>query len=84
MTRRVKISELKAKLSEYLGYVKRGHTIEVLDRDRPVARIQPLQEQTGGLRMRRGVGRLSDVSLPASLQLKIDVVALLREDRDAR
>ena len=39
MTRKVKISELKARLSEHLRHVRRGHTITVMDRDTPVAEI---------------------------------------------
>ena len=36
---KARISELKNKLSYYLKLVQRGEEIEVLDRDRPVARI---------------------------------------------
>jgi len=41
--RQVRISELKAKLSEYLRAVRRGETIAVLDRETPVAQIVPVR-----------------------------------------
>jgi prevent-host-death family protein len=37
--KRVSVTELKNRLSEYLRLVKKGETIEVLDRTVPVARI---------------------------------------------
>ncbi len=38
----VRIADLKSHLSEYLCKVRSGRTITVLDRDTPIARIQPL------------------------------------------
>lgn len=40
---RVPITELKAKLSEYLAAVRAGEEIIVTDRGRPVARIAPVE-----------------------------------------
>lgn len=37
--RTAKISELKAKLSAHIEYVKRGEEVLILDRDTPVARL---------------------------------------------
>jgi prevent-host-death family protein len=37
--RTAKISELKAKLSAHIKYVKRGHDVLILDRNTPVARL---------------------------------------------
>ena len=42
---RVSISELKAKLSEYLEAVRAGEEVIVTDRGRPVARIAPVSGQ---------------------------------------
>jgi antitoxin (DNA-binding transcriptional repressor) of toxin-antitoxin stability system len=39
---RVKIAELKDHLSEHLRAVEGGREIEVMDRDRPIARIAPI------------------------------------------
>ncbi|MEW5915879.1 MAG: hypothetical protein AB1762_05720 [Gemmatimonadota bacterium] len=41
-----RISELKNRLSHYLRYVRRGQTVLVLDRDRAIARIEPVREST--------------------------------------
>jgi prevent-host-death family protein len=81
---RVKISDLKAHLSEYLRRVKSGETIEVLDRETPVANIIPVNTTASGLQYRPAEGRLQDLKLPPPLGIDIDVVALLRQDRDAR
>lgn len=39
-----RISELKNRLSHYLRYVRRGQSVLVYDRDRPIARIEPVRE----------------------------------------
>jgi len=49
--KRVKIAELKDHLSEHLRSVERGAEIEITDRDRPIARLVPI-EAPGTLRMR--------------------------------
>jgi antitoxin (DNA-binding transcriptional repressor) of toxin-antitoxin stability system len=41
MVTQAKISELKNRLSHYLGRVRRGESVLVLDRDRVIARIEP-------------------------------------------
>ena len=44
--KRVKIAELKDQLSRHLRAVERGAQVEVTDRDRPIARIVPVGEQS--------------------------------------
>lgn len=39
--RTAKISELKAKLSAHIEYVKAGEEVLILDRNKPVARLVP-------------------------------------------
>jgi len=47
--KQAKIANLKNNLSRYLDHVRRGGSVIVLDRDRPVARLVPLpQEGTRG------------------------------------
>jgi prevent-host-death family protein len=43
------ISTLRNHLSEYLRRVRRGETVLVLDRDRPIARLEPVGESRGDL-----------------------------------
>ena len=45
--KRVPISDLKARLSEYLAGVRAGEEIIVTDRGRPVARIAPVRSEPG-------------------------------------
>ena len=81
--RQVRISELKAKLSEYLRAVRRGETIAVLDRETLVAQIVPVRAQSA-LRVRKpapGVPPLKRIPLPKPAKLPIDVVQLLLEER---
>jgi prevent-host-death family protein len=40
--RTAKISELKAKLSAHIEFVKRGEEVLILDRNTPVARLVPV------------------------------------------
>ncbi|MGD0698012.1 MAG: prevent-host-death protein [Terriglobia bacterium] len=81
--RRVRITELKARLSEHLRAVRGGETIAVLDRETPVAQIVPVGEQPI-LRIRKpatGAPPPNRVPLPKPLKLKVDVVDLLLEER---
>ncbi len=81
--KRVRIAELKARLSEHLRYVRRGHTLTVLDRDTPIARVVP-HEAAAPMQLRRPLERyrmLKDVPLPPPLRLDVDIVELLLEER---
>ena len=80
----VKIAELKAKLSEYLRRVRSGHSVTVLDRQTPVARIVPCGSDAAALGIRRpapGTPKPHQVLLPRPLKVDIDVVELLMEER---
>ncbi len=80
----VRIAELKAHLSEHLRAVRRGRTLTVLDRDRPVARIVPYDAERRPLTVRSprpGAAPLARVALPPALRVKVDIVALLAEER---
>ena len=97
--RRVAISELKAKLSEYLKAVRAGEEVIVTDRGKPVARLAPISgpaETESRLRMlvRTGQVRPPDVDggidsdLIAALRPRVPdagvVDALLEERREGR
>jgi antitoxin (DNA-binding transcriptional repressor) of toxin-antitoxin stability system len=84
--KRVRIAELKARLSEHLREVRRGASYAVMDRETPVARLTPYGTEGEGLRVRRPRGRyrsLQAVPLPPPARLKADAVALLLEVRGA-
>lgn len=80
----VRIAELKAKLSEHLRTVRRGHPLTVLDRETPVARIVPCESDASALTVRKpapGSPAPSKISLPPPMKAGKDIVALLLEDR---
>lgn len=82
----VKISELKARLSEYLGHVRHGETVVVCDRNTPVAKLVPYEDRFDELRIegptlpRRELKKIRGVRP----RVPVDVVRLLRESRDQR
>jgi prevent-host-death family protein len=80
----VRIADLKSRLSEYLRKVRSGRSITVLDRDTPIARIQPYEAEGASLKVRAPLPdapKLSRVALPPPLRTRKDVVALLLEER---
>jgi prevent-host-death family protein len=83
---RVKISELKAHLSEYLRKVQRGFSITVLDRDTPVAMLSPPSGSPPKTSpaVREGSGRLASIRVQPALPVRTDSLALLVEDRSRR
>jgi prevent-host-death family protein len=79
----VGVAEFKARLSEYLRAVRRGHEITILDRDQPIAKVSPYTG-SGTLVVREpGVAyaKPSDVQMPPAMRLRVDPVDLLLEDR---
>jgi prevent-host-death family protein len=81
--KRVGIADLKSRLSEYLRAVRRGETIAVMDRQTPVAQIVPVHE---GLTLHvrepvSGTPAPNRIPIPKPLNLKIDIVQLLLEER---
>lgn len=79
----VRIGELKARLSEYLRAVRKGHDITVYDRNEPIARVVPYA-RSSQLVVREPVGKyapLGEIPLPPPVKLDTDPVELLLEDR---
>jgi prevent-host-death family protein len=85
--KKVRIAEFKARLSEYLRSVRKGHELTILDRDQPVAVVTPIGAGgPGALVVREPVTHYrkpSDVPMPPPLKLSVDAVALLLEDRES-
>ncbi len=82
----VGIAELKRRLSKYLRRVRRGVRITVLDRGKPVARLEPVDPGPAPLTVRRPAGapRPCDVPFPPPFKLRPDVLRLLEDDRGKR
>ena len=86
MSTRVGIAELKAHLSEYVARAKAGERIVICDRQTPVAELRVTEEReplpiTQPTRSWREVAATIK---PVRTLVPIDVVAMLREDRDKR
>lgn len=79
---KVRIADLKARLSEHLRSVRNGRTLTVLDRDTPVARIIPYGTQP--LEIRKATRRLRDLKLPPRPSKRTDSLAVLLDDRRRR
>lgn len=83
---RVAITELKAKLSEYLAAVRAGEEIIVTDRGRPVARIGPVEGEPGVESRVRALirsGRLRPPRTPGPLDIA-GLIDTAPEDPGAR
>jgi antitoxin (DNA-binding transcriptional repressor) of toxin-antitoxin stability system len=82
----VNVPELKAKLSACLADVQAGETVVVCDRDTPIARIVPLENELDDLVVEEPTlprSALNRLPVPR-LRGHVDVVAVLREGRDQR
>ena len=81
--RRVMTSDLKAHLSAYLAAVRGGETIIVCDRNTPVARLEPIGEDTGLIiTPATAKPRSLEEIAPVPLLVPTDVLAWLSESRD--
>jgi len=80
------VSDLKVHLNAYLADVRRGESVVVCDRNTPIARLVPYElEESEGFEILPPSRPVSDLSKVRRVRPKraIDVVRLLREDRDA-
>ena len=82
----VNIAVLKAKLSFYLGQVKLGNEIVVMDRNTPVARMLPSTDRAQGLVLIKAKKSPSGLKAMRFLPAKrrTNSVELLREERERR
>jgi prevent-host-death family protein len=78
----VRVAELKAKLSEYLRAVRKGHSVRVLDRETPVATLVPIEDEA--LAVRHATRRVRELPAPPRQVAKTDSVAILLADRQRR
>ncbi len=85
MTTRVRIADLKDHLSAHLRAVEAGETVEVLDRDRPIARIVPIDagRSVTLIPAKRPFSEIRDRVYPAA-RWPISSLDLLLEERGDR
>ncbi len=84
--KRAKVAELKAHLSGYLAAVRAGDTVVVCDRSTPIARILPYDERDDGFVVHEAEQPAAEVRKMRGVKprKRVDVVRMLREDRDQR
>lgn len=81
----VGVAELKSHLSEYLRQVRSGESIVILDRDRPIARLVPYEDEHIPLIIRKATGDHREWVAPPPLDLGgLDAVEILLELRGER
>ena len=95
MKRTATVVELKARLSEHLRLVKAGHEVVITERNVPVARLVPLDDNerrsTRRLRLTRagvlkpGIGKMPDLlkQPPARRSAPALTVDAVLEERDS-
>ena len=82
--KQVMVSELKARLSSFLAFVRGGETVLVLDRRTPVARIVPYEDDDFRVDEPSRSG-LELKSIPTvRLRKSVDSLELLQQDRNQR
>lgn len=79
---RVRIADLKARLSEHLKHVRGGQTLTVLDRETPIARIVPYTPEP--LEVRRATRSHATWRIPPVSATPTDSLAVLLDDRHTR
>ncbi len=82
----VRIAELKDRLSEHLRAVEQGAEVVVMDRNRPIARIVPLANSAGRIRMVPPDRDFAEVRDRHRVRAKwpVDSTTLLLEERRER
>ena len=89
---RVGVRELRQNLSVYLRRVRRGEALEVTERGRPIAVLQPITApddlsvrlEARGIPVRRGAGNLAELPPPVRIELDRPLVDVLEESRGDR
>ena len=84
--KRANVSELKARLSSFLAAVRQGETVVVCDRNTPIARLVPIDDDRSGFRVEPPSRPSADLSALERVELRrdVDLDALLRESRSQR
>lgn len=85
----VNVSTLKAKLSYYLGMVKKGYTCTITDHRLPIASVLPFKEKGSKLNStppKRNFSKIARHFMPVKIdfKVKVDSTTLLLEDRGRR
>jgi antitoxin (DNA-binding transcriptional repressor) of toxin-antitoxin stability system len=83
----VNIAKFKAELGKYLGYIRRGEEVIVLDRSQPLARVLPFKQADLKLVIEEPIDKnnnLSSFHFKPIPNKKIDSLKFLTEERGER
>lgn len=84
----VNIARFKAELGKYLGYIRRGEEIIVLDRSHPLARVVPIKETSAPILLSEepteSSEKLINMHFSPIKTKKIDSLKFLKEERGDR
>ncbi|MEA2328910.1 MAG: hypothetical protein QOE68_3869 [Thermoanaerobaculia bacterium] len=88
MTKDISVQEMQEHFADHIEEVRNGVTLRLVDGGKFVAEISPLarRETTTPEDMiyRHARGSMADFVPPPPIESDVDVVAVLREDRDSR
>jgi antitoxin (DNA-binding transcriptional repressor) of toxin-antitoxin stability system len=88
MTKDVTLQDMQDHFADHIGDVRRGVTLRLIEGDSLVAQVSPAEaahdKTPDDMIFRPARGSLADFVPPPPIEADIDVVALIREDRDAR
>lgn len=75
---KVSVSQLKDQLSAYLKKVRAGQTLVVTDRNKPIARLEPIGPSAGDSERIAELVRQGLVSMPKAPPLTIEEIRRMR------
>ena len=88
MTKDITVQELQEHFADHFDEVRRGVTLRLIDGGTFVAEISPTETRTSktpeDMIYRRARGSFADFVPPPPIESNVDIVAVLREDRDTR
>ncbi|HEV7572756.1 MAG TPA: hypothetical protein VGQ21_14755 [Thermoanaerobaculia bacterium] len=88
MTKDISVQEMQEHFADHMDEVRSGVTLRLIDGGKFVAEIAPLARRATttpeDMIYRHARGSMADFVPPPPIESDVDVVALLREDRDSR
>jgi antitoxin (DNA-binding transcriptional repressor) of toxin-antitoxin stability system len=88
MTKDISVQEMQEHFADHIEEVRRGVTLRLIDGGNFVAEISPTSTRPTttpeDMIHRRARGSFADFVPPLPIESEVDIVAVLREDRDTR
>jgi antitoxin (DNA-binding transcriptional repressor) of toxin-antitoxin stability system len=88
MTKDISVQEMQEHFADHIEEVRNGVTLRLIDGDKFVAEISPTARRVTttpeDMIYRHAHGSMADFVPPPPIESDVDIVAVLREDRDSR